>query len=103
MLSCARCLIFCHLHRGESGFFRLVTSAFKGGKGDKYNLGIESDCAFGAVSGWEDAANLVVNGDEDAQELSPAAGSGWLASSLFKRVAGFTTPINRRMRSFATA
>lgn len=43
---------------GEDGFFRIVTSAFKKGHGNKYNLGIETDCAFGVVDRWEDAANM---------------------------------------------
>lgn len=34
---------------GENGFFRIVTSTFKGGKGDEYNLGIEKNCAYGDV------------------------------------------------------
>eukprot|EP00730_Choanoeca_flexa_P004303 TRINITY_DN11657_c0_g1_i1.p1 TRINITY_DN11657_c0_g1~~TRINITY_DN11657_c0_g1_i1.p1 ORF type:complete len:286 (+),score=63.76 TRINITY_DN11657_c0_g1_i1:1720-2577(+) len=32
---------------GEQGYFRIVTSKFKGGKGDDYNLAIEQDCAWG--------------------------------------------------------
>ncbi|XP_072168974.1 cathepsin Z-like [Diadema setosum] len=31
----------------EHGWFRIVTSSYKGGQGDHYNLGIESSCAFG--------------------------------------------------------
>ena len=31
---------------GEKGWLRIVTSAYKGGSGDKYNLGIEDMCAF---------------------------------------------------------
>lgn len=31
---------------GEQGWFRIVTSAYKGGKGDHYNLGIEKQCAY---------------------------------------------------------
>lgn len=31
---------------GESGWFRIVTSTYKDGAGNKYNLGIESECAF---------------------------------------------------------
>ncbi|CAF0905502.1 unnamed protein product [Brachionus calyciflorus] len=31
---------------GEQGFFRIVTSSYKNG-GNKYNLGIETDCAYG--------------------------------------------------------
>lgn len=33
--------------QGESGWFQIVTSKYKGGDGNKYNLGIESRCAFG--------------------------------------------------------
>ncbi|XP_039720653.1 cathepsin Z [Pteropus medius] len=32
---------------GERGWMRLVTSAYKGGKGADYNLAIEETCAFG--------------------------------------------------------
>eukprot|EP01147_Barroeca_monosierra_P006301 gene6301-7465_t len=35
---------------GEEGFFRIVTSRYKNGQGDDYNLSIERDCAFGCVS-----------------------------------------------------
>ena len=31
---------------GEEGWLRIVTSAYKDGKGDYYNLAIEQDCAF---------------------------------------------------------
>ncbi|CAH1778557.1 unnamed protein product, partial [Owenia fusiformis] len=31
---------------GESGWFRIVTSMYKGGEGDHYNLGIEKSCAY---------------------------------------------------------
>ena len=31
---------------GEEGWLRIVTSAYKGGKGGDYNLAIEEDCAF---------------------------------------------------------
>lgn len=31
---------------GEKGIFRIVTSAYKGGKGDEYNLGLESGCGW---------------------------------------------------------
>lgn len=31
---------------GENGWFRIVTSKFKGGCGDKFNLGIETMCAW---------------------------------------------------------
>ncbi|KAF7228648.1 cathepsin Z [Nothobranchius furzeri] len=32
---------------GEKGWARIVTSAFKGGSGYLYNLGLEEDCVFG--------------------------------------------------------
>lgn len=32
---------------GENGWFKIVTSKYDGGKGNKYNLGIESQCNFG--------------------------------------------------------
>jgi cathepsin X len=31
---------------GENGWFKMVTSAYKGGEGGHYNLGIENDCAW---------------------------------------------------------
>lgn len=31
---------------GEQGWFRIVTSEYKGEEGNSYNLGIEQDCAF---------------------------------------------------------
>lgn len=31
---------------GEEGWFRIVTSKYENGKGDRYNLAIESGCAF---------------------------------------------------------
>jgi cathepsin X len=31
---------------GEGGFFKIVTSKFKGGSGSKYNLRIEEDCYY---------------------------------------------------------
>ncbi|XP_073726548.1 cathepsin Z [Misgurnus anguillicaudatus] len=32
---------------GEKGWLRIVTSAYKGGSGSKYNLAVEEDCMFG--------------------------------------------------------
>lgn len=78
-----------------------MTSAFDGGKGDQYNLGLETDCAFGAVSGWEDASNLGVydgpDGDEAEASLNGIAG-------MFRRfTSGVASDVTRRMRGFATA
>lgn len=43
---------------GETGFFRVVTSRYENGNGAMYNLGIETDCAFGVPSGWKKAKDL---------------------------------------------
>jgi hypothetical protein len=105
----ARCCC-AHTHAGgESGFFRIVTSAFEGGQGDKYNLGIETDCSWAAVAGWTDAANLEPLDDSDdedgvsglATSLSSSA-AGRLAS-LFERLsASVQRPLSaRRMRGAA--
>jgi cathepsin X len=37
---------------GEMGFFRIVTSAYKGGTGDEYNLSIERDCGWAIPDKW---------------------------------------------------
>lgn len=39
---------------GELGWFRVVTSKFKDGQGDQYNMGIERDCYYADV----DVSNL---------------------------------------------
>ena len=33
--------------QGENGWARIVTSMYKGGEGNHYNLGIERDCHYG--------------------------------------------------------
>lgn len=33
--------------QGEAGWARIVTSAYKEGKGNRYNLAIEKSCAYG--------------------------------------------------------
>ncbi|EFJ51025.1 hypothetical protein VOLCADRAFT_120530 [Volvox carteri f. nagariensis] len=43
---------------GEAGFMKLVTSAYKGGNGELYNLGIETECAFGVPESWVPAKDL---------------------------------------------
>lgn len=35
------------LSQGELGWARIVTGAYKGGKGHWYNLDIENNCAYG--------------------------------------------------------
>lgn len=39
-----RCLLW---FQGEYGWARIVTSAYKEGKGNWFNLGIEKNCAYG--------------------------------------------------------
>ena len=44
---------------GESGYFRIVTSAFQDGNGDYYNLAIESSCGWGVPSTWAKASDVL--------------------------------------------
>jgi hypothetical protein len=50
-----------------------VTSAFAHGQGAKLNLGIETDCAFGVVSGWADAASLALGGGAERDDAASSA------------------------------
>ena len=43
---------------GEDGFFRIVTSAFRGGRGGAYNLALETGCAWAVPGDWTDAADI---------------------------------------------
>lgn len=88
--------------RGENGFFRIVTSTFKGGEGDNYNLGLETDCAFGAVAGWEDASNLGFDDGTDGDEAAEQEGG---IVALFRRFARGLPASDgiRRMRGVAAA
>ncbi|KDD76065.1 hypothetical protein H632_c371p0, partial [Helicosporidium sp. ATCC 50920] len=43
---------------GEEGFFRILTSAARGGRGDRYNLSIETACAWGVPDRWVNATQL---------------------------------------------
>lgn len=41
---------------GEKGWFHIVTSMYKAGTGNQYNLGIEQDCSFAVPvlpEGWK--------------------------------------------------
>ena len=41
---------------GEQGWFKLPTSLYKDGQGDKYNLGVEQQCSFAVPilpKGWK--------------------------------------------------
>lgn len=42
----------------ERGFFRIVTSAYKDGTGNDYNLAIEEGCGWGVPSAWKQASEL---------------------------------------------
>lgn len=61
---------------GEQGFFRIVTSSYKNGTGDSYNLLLEGDCGWATPSGW-----VAYDAEED-RELPDveAFGSGMTAS-----------------------
>eukprot|EP00879_Flechtneria_rotunda_P016136 GHRR01016880.1.p1 GENE.GHRR01016880.1~~GHRR01016880.1.p1 ORF type:complete len:283 (+),score=84.42 GHRR01016880.1:592-1440(+) len=88
---------------GESGFFRIVTSSFKDGKGDNYNLGIEIDCAFGVVDKWEDAANMGFFADaaNDESALTGVFGAyNAAAVQLSKWLSPFHRAQGPSMRSF---
>jgi len=59
----------------EQGFFRLVTSEWsdaEGRSGEYYNLGIETECTYGVVSGWKTAGNVVPEKELDLAFLSIA-------------------------------
>ncbi|KAK9803659.1 hypothetical protein WJX72_009115 [[Myrmecia] bisecta] len=43
---------------GETGFFRVVTSAYQNGMGNWYNLAIETECGWGVPATWEKASTL---------------------------------------------
>ncbi len=78
-----------------------MTSTFKDGKGDDYNLGLETDCAFGAVAGWEDAENLGVFDGPDADDADDQEEpvTGGFMGALFRRA----TAVRRHMGGLATA
>lgn len=48
----------CPLFR--QGFFRIVTSAYKSGKGGEYNLALEQQCGWATPAAWERASQLDV-------------------------------------------
>jgi cathepsin X len=56
---------------GEQGFFRIPTSAARGGHGDEYNLGIEASCGWAVPGEWVPARDLGFGHDEP-QDLEPA-------------------------------
>lgn len=50
---------------GERGFFRIVTSNYKEGKGDLYNLAIERDCGWAVPAAWMSASELGFGDDAE--------------------------------------
>jgi cathepsin X len=65
---------------GEGGFFRVVTSSFRDGS---YNINIESNCAFGVVSGWVNAADMTLPpGDPDASSATDQKAPGKAVADL---------------------
>ncbi|KXZ43314.1 hypothetical protein GPECTOR_94g636 [Gonium pectorale] len=50
---------------GEAGFMKLVTSNYKDGEGELYNLGIETECSFGVPDRWVPAKELGFGPDSD--------------------------------------
>lgn len=96
---------------GESGFFRIVMSSALGGRGDDYNLALESDCAFGVVDGFENAANMDVGTppeeEEEGEEVAVAAAAlkemeGMRAVAPWAAWAKFLGAARRTMRGAAS-
>ena len=59
---------------------QIVTSAYKGGRGNDYNLALESSCGFGVPSTWERAAGLDV-GATMLRKATTAAATAALGSA----------------------
>lgn len=87
---------------GESGYFRIVTSAFDNGTGDKYNLGLEIDCAFGVVDRWEDAANLGFSPEDEADTINEPNVFEAAASRFRQMLPSFAKPQRVSMRGGGT-
>ncbi|KAG2485845.1 hypothetical protein HYH03_015428 [Edaphochlamys debaryana] len=80
---------------GESGFMKLVTSAYKDGTGDLYNLAIETECAFGVPDSWVPARELGFGPDDFSAASAKlvtrdAAGSKKAAGANRKILPGVT-------------
>ena len=56
----------------EKGFFRIVTSSYKGGNGDNYNLAVESTCGWGVPKEWKKASELGFGSMQDLYQPSDA-------------------------------
>ena len=60
-----------HSHNAvhDEGFFKIVTSAYKDGQGDDWNLGLERGCAWATIKGWELASKLGFTANGTRSEL----------------------------------
>ena len=58
----------------EQGFFRIVTSTYKDGQGNDYNLAIEQSCGWGVPSTWKKATELGFGAMQDLYEPSIVPG-----------------------------
>ena len=67
---------------GERGFFRVVTSEYRNGTGNMYNMGIERDCGWGVPEGFYKASALGF-GPPSAETLS-STGSAHLEAASAK-------------------
>ena len=63
---------------GEQGFFRTVTSAYRSGTGNSYNMGIELECGWGVPAKLASAASLGFTG----QNITTAASETYAAAML---------------------
>ena len=72
---------------GETGFFRIVTSAYRNGTGEEFNLIVEKDCGWAVPDQWrqwdsytgrpvDEAADAVDDGVAGGSGDEDAAGAG---------------------------
>lgn len=81
---------------GEDGFFYIVTSAYRNGTGNDYNLAIEGECGWAVPGEWVRAASVLPSkdlpapgragddwggdgGDDDGDDASDGAAGAWWA------------------------
>lgn len=63
---------------GETGFFRIVTSAYRNGSGEEFNLIVEKDCGWAVPDKWREWDSYT--GRPVADEEGAAAGAGGAAA-----------------------
>ncbi|KAG2451379.1 hypothetical protein HYH02_003981 [Chlamydomonas schloesseri] len=70
---------------GESGFLKLVTSAYDDGNGNLYNLAIEEECNFGVPDSWVPASELGFgrpdDDDDQRQQQQPKLDADFIAKA----------------------